>query len=377
MSNEQKIKSWTAKLLSKPICQRLDRLSKCRDVVRIAVMPDVHLAQPLCNGVVVATRNFVLPEAVGGDIGCGYLMADISGGNAEELRQIANDVLRRIERSVPIIRHAGTSAERQLSNQLNEHPLSGECLNKLKYRDARVQLGTLGRGNHFVEIQESNAGSLHLLIHSGSRAVGQAILSHHLRYADIDSDSKARFLTADSDAGKAYLNDMEWARGYAKANRWKILQAVDQTLQDVGFKVEIDSAIDKDHNHVEREVHDGGELLVHRKGAQRLDDDEVSIVPGSMGEASYLVSGRGCQAAMYSCAHGAGRQLARKEAANQISVKDLKRQMGNVYFDQSKSRRLLDEAPAAYKDIRLVMKAQKLLVRIEQPRWPVLNFKAG
>ena len=217
----------------------------------------------------------------------------------------------------------------------------------------------------------------HLLIHSGSRAAGQAILAKYLPETERDPNSKVRFLQADSEHGQAYLSDLEWARAYAAANRKQMLKALDSAISPFGLRVDFDSVIDVDHNHVQRETHDGQSLFVHRKGSQRVDTETTSIVPGSMGEPSFVVSGRGCAEAMFSCAHGAGRRMARKEAANRISVKELRRQMRNVCYDETKAKRLLDEAPAAYKEIGSVMKAQKKLVKIEQRRMPVLNFKAG
>ena len=378
MSEQDTIRYWTYGAIDHQVQQNLQRLAAAPGVTRVAVMPDVHLSKKICNGVAIATKGTLFPEAVGGDIGCGYLMADVNGSNRlfRNWRKVRT-LLKSLDSHVPIIRHSRETTAKELPKELIDLSLGAPSLEKLKSRDARVQLGTLGRGNHFVEFQASPTGSLHILIHSGSRAIGPAILLHHLQAAEVDESSKLRFLRADSPAGQAYLRDMDWARQYAAANRLRMLELVDRAIEDDGLSVEFDSVIDLDHNHVQQEEHRGQPVFVHRKGAQRIHADSTTIVPGSMGTTSFLVTGRSCDESLHSCSHGAGRRMSRSVAAKKISAKDVKSQMHRVHFDEQKTHRLRDEAPAAYKDIRKVMRAQRDLVRIKEEREPVLNYKSG
>jgi len=369
---------WIDRAIDSQITRNVERLASAPGVTRVAVMPDIHLSKKICNGVAIASNRVIFPEAVGGDIGCGYLMADVDGSQgAFRNARKAEKLLQRLSQSVPIIRHSKETMATQLPDDLLNTQLTCESLEKMKQRDARVQWGTLGRGNHFVEFQKSSTGRIHLLLHSGSRAVGPAILAHHLKSATYDEASKLLFLDAESAEGQAYLHDMQWARSYAAANRLRMLEQVHAMLAGFGMSVDFESVLDRDHNHVQQETHGSQTFWLHRKGTQRLPEGEIGIIPGSMGTPSFVVSGRGSADAFLSCSHGAGRRMSRTQAADRISANDLKRQMKSVHFDLRKSRKLCDEAPGAYKDIRKVMKAQKDLVRIEEERLPVLNFKSG
>ena len=268
MSNNSKISYWISGGWHSSITRSIERMASAPGVQQIAVMPDVHLGKKICNGVAVATVGTIFPEAIGGDIGCGYLMADVRGSaRAFQNSRKAEKLLESIARAVPIIFHNLESAVSTLSDELESAVLTSEELEKLKLRQAKKQLGTLGRGNHFIEFQQSRSG-LHILIHSGSRSVGPAVLAHHLAGAEKDKQSKLKFLDADSDHGKAYLADMQWARNYAAASRMRMLKLVDDAIDKFDLTVDLDSALDRDHNHVELEQHGGQELWVHRKGTQ-------------------------------------------------------------------------------------------------------------
>lgn len=224
----------------------------------------------------------------------------------------------------------------------------------------RVQLGTLGRGNHFLEFQADQDGRLWLMLHSGSRAMGQAITAHHVAHATASNG--LRWLDAQSDVGAAYLNDIAWALRYAETNRLAMVSAVARLLYDQ-FNVESDwsSLIHGHHNHVRREEHFGTQFWVHRKGAQSARLDEPGIIPGSMGTASFHVSGRGCEEALCSSSHGAGRKLSRSQARRVINTRQLHRQTKLVWFDHRRAAALREEAPGAYKDIHAVCGLRKAL----------------
>jgi tRNA-splicing ligase RtcB (3'-phosphate/5'-hydroxy nucleic acid ligase) len=242
-------------------------------------------------------------------------------------------------------------------------------------RDARIQFGTLGRGNHFLEVQADLEGGLWLMVHSGSRALGPAIRDHHLRaFARSGKDLVA--LPAERE-GIAYLHDMELALLYAEQNRRAIAEGAERALASaLGVGLDWSTWFGVTHNFVRMEQHDGRALWVHRKGASSAREGEAGIIPGSMGSRSFHVEGRGCAAALCSSSHGAGRRLARGEAARRISVKDLERDLRAVFFERDLAARLRDEAPGAYKDIGAVMRAQHELVRIVRELRPVLAYKA-
>jgi tRNA-splicing ligase RtcB len=387
--NRSKIASWVIEPVDSAIKRKLDALAESDDIAAIAVMPDVHVAGDFCNGVAIASRTRIYPQAVGGDIGCGYLFANIdTQANPLQYRHQCKTAWHCIADSVPIMRGKALRSSADETKRIFESELGHPRLEKLKHRVGMLQLGSLGRGNHFVEIQIDDQDELSILIHSGARSMGQHVLAHHLRAAEFDSCSRLTFLDANSDHGRRYLDDMNWAREYAKASRMSMLQAVaDRLGAELSWRVDLDSAIDRDHNHVRNETFEshlpdrksrGSELLfVHRKGVQRVMASENAVIPGSMGTPTYLVQGREIAASLNSCSHGAGRAISRGKAAHSISEKSFLQATDQIYFDRNRASALLDEAPAAYKDIHKVMKAQRKLVRIVGKRFPLINFKGS
>jgi tRNA-splicing ligase RtcB len=241
--------------------------------------------------------------------------------------------------------------------------------------EVKLQLGTLGGGNHFVELQADEEDRLWLMIHSGSRAVGQAVRAHHLARATIRSASMMA-LDGTSDDGRAYLHDQEWARAYADANRRAMGEQVVAAAKELFNLDAIESStIACDHNHVVAEEHFGQQLLVHRKGAMPADGGLAGVVPGSMGTASYHVEGRGCAESLRSSAHGAGRLFSRGAARERFIRQDLRRQMGDVWYDPRMSDALREESPKSYKDVRSVMRAQGELVKVVRTLTPVMVYK--
>lgn len=372
------VSTWLCEPLPRRVEESLTALAQAEDVERVAVMPDVHLAHDVCIGTVVATRRLIYPAAVGGDIGCG--MAAIAFNAEADLlsdEQTAAIVLAGLYESVPTNKHRSETMPKSLPTELIEKSLSDRGLEKRKSREGRVQFGTLGRGNHFVELQADTDGRLWLMVHSGSRAMGQSITGRHLQKAAATGAATGLIsLDAQTEAGKAYLADVEWAVRYAEENRIAIVQAVAELLAD-RFAVETDWAtlIHGNHNHVRRETHDDRELWVHRKGSLPAADGEAGVVPGSMGSPSYHVTGRGHAEAMCSSSHGAGRSLSRTEAARKLNDRDMTRQLQGVWFDHRRAKALREEAPSAYKDITKVMQAQKELTRITKELRPRLCYK--
>lgn len=370
------IERWTIGPLPDDVERALDRLDRHPGIDRVAVMPDVHLSQEFCIGTVVASSEFLFPHAVGGDIGCGMaaIAFDAEASLLADPRR-AQGLLRALERLVPSHRHGRTTLP-DVPSELADHDLSDPSLTRAVARDGRVQLGTLGRGNHFVELQRTADARLWLMLHSGSRAMGQRITRHHLDRSR-ESPGGLRAIEAESEAGRAYRHDVEWARRYARANRMAMLEAVEIAL-DALFGVAADptTLIECDHNHVDREFHDGRWWWVHRKGALRARDGEPGVIPGSMGTASYHVTGRGNERSLTSSSHGAGRALSRTEAKRAIPLRDLRRDLRHVHFDERLEDALREEAPGCYKEIDAVMRAQRELTRIDRRLEPVLVYKA-
>jgi len=368
---------WLADELPAEVRDALARLGRGADVAHVAVMPDVHLGPDVCVGVVLGTHDTLVPAAVGGDIGCGMaaLAFDVSADRLDDA-SVAARVLEGFYEGIPFIRHPRRAGV-QLPPALAERPLSQPSLNAARTREAGGQLGTLGRGNHFIELQADPDDRLWLMVHSGSRGMGQAIRLAHDNQGTRDRAGLLA-LRAHSDEGQAYLRDHDWGLDYAAANRARMLAVARDVLSRVlGAEADESTAIECHHNFVRRETHGERTLWVHRKGALSAQADEVGIIPGSMGTASHHVRGRGCAAALCSSSHGAGRVMARSVARRRITVAHLHAQMEGIWFDQRLAGRLRDEAPRAYKEIGAVMRAQRELTRIERTLRPVLVYKGG
>jgi tRNA-splicing ligase RtcB len=369
------IRSWAEGPLPRDVELALERLARSDDVRRIAVMPDVHLSADVCIGTVVATTRTLYPAAVGGDIGCG-VAAIAFDGDASRLddERAAAAMLAGLYRAIPLVRHSRKRAP-GLPPELASRELGARTLESLKQDEGALQLGTLGRGNHFVELQADETDRLWLMLHSGSRAMGQAIRDLHLRRC-VPGRSGLALLDAESAEGEEYLRDMEWAVEYAEASRRRMASAACEVVRGaLGLEPDAASFVSCNHNHVRRETHDGERLWVHRKGAIAAGAGEPGLIPGSMGTASYHVEGRGLSAALASSAHGAGRRLSRTDARRSLSAKDVTRELRGVWFDHRIAGGLREEAPSAYKDIGSVMRAQGELVRIVRRLRPVLSFK--
>lgn len=372
-----KVAQWVAESPPAEVQRAVDRLARDEDVHRVAVMPDVHLSKEVCVGVALATHRTLCPAAVGGDIGCG--MAALAFDAPAELLADASkaaSLLEGLYETVPIMRHR-RSAGVELPAELTERTLSEAALEATKEREAALQFGTLGRGNHFVELQADEAGGLWLMVHSGSRGMGQAIRQAHERKGRRNRAGIA-VLEADSEEGRAYLSDLQWALDYAARSRERMVERVGEVLAALfGIRPRAPTALSCHHNFVRRELHEGQSLWVHRKGAISARAGELGIIPGSMGTASFHVEGRGCTAALCSSSHGAGRAMSRSVARRRITGAQLSDSMEGIWFDRRLRSRLLEEAPDAYKDIGAVMRAQRELTRATRRLTPLLVFKGG
>ena len=380
MSNAPRapIHTWLTEPMPKDVAKAIERLSRADDVQRIAVMPDVHLSSEVCIGVALATRSLIYPDAVGKDIGCGMaaIAFESEPGVLRDARRAA-EMFKRLSKAVPIHRQSNRELAIERSTELDPAQLAAEPLAKIARRDGAVQLGTLGRGNHFLEFQEDEEGRLWLMVHSGSRAMGQAIADWHLRSAS-EGALGLRYLDATTEIGQQYLHDMEWARRYARLSREIMIQSASKVAKTVlGAESIAASYFDADHNHVRLESHEDQSPWVHRKGAASARANELGIIPGSMGTESYHVEGRGAEDALCSSSHGAGRAMSRHEARQSVSLNQLRSETKGVWIDPRAAPALREEAPAAYKDIRAVMRAQRELIRIVRVLRPLLSYKGS
>ncbi|MFT3687213.1 MAG: RtcB family protein [Phycisphaerales bacterium] len=369
--------AWLAEPLPRECAAAIDRFARLEDVRHIAIMPDVHGGSEgsgLGAGLALAAARLLIPAAVGADIGCGMSTCRLGiSADAISDEQVALNILTAIKRAVPVICHSRRSPP-ALPLELASSPLSTDSLRSAVGRDGTLQFGSLGRGNHFLELQRDEENELWLLVHSGSRAMGQLVTQAHLSRAT--KQSGIAVLDAETDAGRAYAADVAWATEYARLSRVAMLRSAAKAIGSM-----LNAAITPGpiwgtaHNTLAREEHRGEQVWVHRKGAAPAHAGLSNVIPGSMAAETFHVEGRGHPDSLSSSSHGAGRACSRTEATKRNSTKDLSRQLRDVYFDAEQLPRLRDEAPAAYRDIRAVMRAQSDLVRITRRLTPVLTFK--
>lgn len=370
------IRSWASERLSDDIRKSLDRLARSDDVRHIAVMPDIHLGPDVCVGTAFATSELVYPDAIGGDIGCGMAAVALNALRSEVSIERARDLHRTIADTVPIQRQRAEAAEAMADLVPSSAELSLASLQSLAEAEGPYQMGTLGTGNHFLELQyDEDEERLWLMVHSGSRGLGQAIRAAHRANA-VRSRSGLMYLNVTTPDGEAYLRDMRWARRFAATSRRAMLWAVGRVVQQRFDWCLLDhSFFDCDHNHINEEDHHDKSMFIHRKGAMAARPDELGIVPGSMAAPSFHVTGRGVLDALCSSAHGAGRAMSRSEARSRVSRNRLMQELSDVFVDPRTVGVLREEAPSAYKDIHRVMKAQRRLVRVHRNLLPILTYK--
>jgi len=356
----------------------------------IAAMPDVHLGKGATVGSVIPTKNAIIPAAVGVDIGCGMNAVRISL-KAHDLPDSLLRARRRIEEQVPVgfemhkrdAVNASTwnSMEKPLSKIIDKHP---GIIRMVRYfhRTWGRQLGTLGGGNHFIELCIDENDDVWIMLHSGSRGVGNAIGRYFINLAKKDMGKQLGYLP---DKDLAYFTDgakhfddyveaVTWAQDYAMVNRREMMRLVVKALQqELPAFVATKEAINCHHNYVQRETHYGENVFITRKGAIRAGVDDLGIIPGSMGAKSFIVRGKGSKASFCSCSHGAGRKMSRTQAKRQFNRFDLEALTKGV--ECRKDKGVVDEIPSAYKDIDEVMKNQHDLVEVVHTLKQVLCVK--
>jgi tRNA-splicing ligase RtcB len=332
-------------------------------VEHVAAMPDVHVSSGVAVGTVFATEHHVVPGALGGDLGCGVGAWRFPQPASLPGRDVLEPLLARLAREVPVGDAVHRGKGLLLPPELESPPLSTQKLRHAWERLAPRHLGTLGGGNHFLELDRDADGDVWLLLHTGSRGVGAAIADHHLRVAQALGQGRLPALSTHTPEGVACLADTQQACHFARANREAIAaRALPLVAEALGVSWDAASTVDVHHNHVSAEVHGGRVLLIHRKGAVGLEAGQRGLIPGSMGTASYVVEGRGEPRAFRSCSHGAGRVLTRTEARARIRPAALEHALRRVVYDRGRAASLVEEAPAAYRDITEVLEDEADLV---------------
>ncbi|MFT7623609.1 MAG: tRNA-splicing ligase RtcB [Myxococcota bacterium] len=338
----------------------------------VAVMPDVHYGKGATVGSVIAMKDAVCPAAVGVDIGCG-MAAVRTNVRASQLPDSLKLLRTRIEAAVPV----GFNSHSRPTKEAEKHRLFSEFtkldahVQKLMGR-ARKQLGTLGGGNHFIELcLETGKGgdpAVWIMLHSGSRYMGKTLADIHISRArkaahnrDLPDPDLAVFLSG-TPLMDAYRHDLYWAQRYARLNREVMLRLIQDVLKKTFKKIRYEKPIHCHHNYVSEEVHFDEEVLVTRKGAIAATAGTLGIIPGSMGTRSYIVKGLGNPESFCSASHGAGRRMSRTRARKTFTTEDLRAQTEGV--ECRKDYKVLDEIPGAYKDIDQVMENQRDLVEV-------------
>lgn len=354
-------------------------------VQHIAVMPDAHCGYGMPIGCILATDNVVIPNCVGSDIGCGMSAARLIGGpKLDGICDRLQNLRVLIKQVVPVGRNWQDEMCR-LDDMPHLH--QGQIVRK-QYDRARQQLGTLGGGNHFIEVQTDEVGDIWVMIHSGSRNLGKQVADFYSRwalddnaqhYSTVPRSADLGFFRRDHDGFGEYIQEMNYCIDFAKKNREKIMWSVLKAFREFWPDVLISGQnwYDMCHNHMSIENHFGRNVCVHRKGAAGPYRNGIfGIIPGSMGTKSYIVSHTGELMSYGSTSHGAGRRMSRRRAKEELNLKDQQAILDDLGVAHGLlGRGNLDEAPSAYKDIEEVMANQVDLCNVEVVLTPILSIK--
>ena len=341
-------------------------------VVKGALMPDCHTGYSLPIGAVVATDGVIVPAWVGYDIGCGMCAVPTTFDKQEVIGN-AKEIFDRIYKSIPV----GFSHNQMDSVWLQAGMIPRtNTMHDIFSRNGFKQLGSLGGGNHFIEIGYDETDKVWIIVHSGSRGIGHTTATHYMKLAS--GDGKAREghfgFSVDSEEGNDYIRDLNFCLEFALENRLQILYRVEAVLQSLPWDVlngncDFDELINRNHNHAEEK--DG--LWIHRKGATHAEKDMLGVIPGNMRDGSFIVRGKGNPDSLYSSSHGAGRVMGRKEAQRKLDMGDFAMSMLGVTAKVDSET--LDESPDAYKNIFEVMGQQSELVEVLHHIKPLINIK--
>lgn len=358
----------------------------------VSIMPDAHRGYGMPIGGVITTKDVVIPNAVGVDIGCGMcaIQLPLQDIKVEYLKEILGKIRQRVpvgfkhhQRSQDTTSMPGMNLDR-LENQSEFYDV---IINE--YDSALKQVGTLGGGNHFIEIQKGSDGFIWIMIHSGSRNLGYKVAQHYNNlakernkqwYTQVPLSHQLAFLPIDSMEGVQYLAEMRYCIDFAFCNRklmvHRVIDCFEEVLPGLGIETAMVSLINIAHNYAALENHYGMNVMIHRKGATLARKGTIGIIPGSQGTKSYIVEGKGNPESFHSCSHGAGRMMSRTAAKERLSLEEEQKKLDDKGILHSvRGKNSLDEAPGAYKDIETVMENQRDLVDIVVELEPLAVIK--
>jgi len=361
----------------------------------VALMPDAHQGYGMPIGGVIATKGVIIPNAVGVDIGCGVcaLKTSLKELDKGQLIEIVKEIRKRIpmgfgKHDEPQVPHMMPSTKGIYAKEPSHSVIADQLDN------ARLQLGTLGGGNHFIEIQQGDDDHIWIMLHSGSRNLGKQVADYHYHkarelnqswYSQGKLETQLAFLPLATPEGMHYMEEMNYCVDYASQNRMLMMQTITECISKI-TKVNVVAfepkpfgkhIINIAHNYATIENHFNHNVVIHRKGATSAKKDEIGIIPGSQGTASYIVKGKGNVMSFMSCSHGAGRQMSRTAAKETLDFKEQVKLMDDLNIVHGmRNPKDLDEAPGAYKDIERVMENQKDLVEIVHKMVPIAVIKA-
>jgi RNA-splicing ligase RtcB len=353
----------------------------------VALMPDAHVGIGATVGSVIPTAGAIIPAAVGVDIGCG-MVASLTTLTATDLPDDLDQLMPLVQQRIP----AGVGrAHQEPKYGFNRTHLSGipagdpgpGGLTAKQRATVAAQFGTLGSGNHFVEVCLDSTDRVWTVLHSGSRGIGNQLAQLHMKVAKglmkdwfIQlEDPDLAYLTQGTPQFDAYISDMLWSQDYAMASRQRMNAAITTSRFEIAGHGGVEKVVNCHHNFTQREHHQGKDLWITRKGAIKAAAGDWGVIPGSMGTRSYVVSGNGVESSYTSCSHGAGRRMSRSAAKRDLTPESLRRAMTGKVWNSDRADILVDEHPAAYKEIERVMEDQKDLVTVEAVLRQIFNYK--
>lgn len=350
----------------------------------VSLMPDAHSGYGMPIGGVLATRDVIIPNAVGVDIGCGMCAVKTNLKAKELPKKMLLSIMGEIRKRIPLgFKHHKDKQDEELMPQ--NYDIENMEVVKMQYEPALKQIGTLGGGNHFIEIQKDTDDNVWLMIHSGSRNIGKQVADHYNRkarmlnemwHSSVNVKMDLAFLPFKTDIAHRYYEEMRYCVEFAFANRKLMMRRTKEIFSDIFPKVEFEALINIAHNYAAWENHFGKNVVVHRKGATSAREGEIGIIPGSQGANSFIVEGLGNKDSFTSCSHGAGRVMGRKEAVRSLNLADEQQKLDNLGIIHSlRSKSDLDEASTVYKDINEVMANQQDLVKIKVELSPLAVVK--
>jgi tRNA-splicing ligase RtcB len=374
LSTPKPVLSWAGHPLGKDENKMAQNVASLPFVFKhVALMPDVHLGKGALVGSVIATEEAIIPAAVGVDIGCGMAAVKMPF-HADQLEGKLKKIRQDIEAAIPVGFNENKVIEKEALNWQGWQEFKELHAGVQRLEDkALKQMGSLGGGNHFIEVCVDTEDNVWLMLHSGSRHIGNMLAQRHIdtaknlaKLAEMKlSDPDLAYFVAGTSEFAAYWHDLQWAQNYARYNRDVMMarfkRIIEQHLAG-GKPTKPLLEVNCHHNYAEKEVHFEQEVYVTRKGAVRAQVDDYGIIPGSMGAKSFIVKGKGNATSYCSCSHGAGRLMSRNKAKNNFSLDDLITQTKGI--ECRKDEGVLDEIPAAYKPIEQVMAQQSDLVEI-------------